>query len=287
MPTWSISLIVKTFTSSSPQQRASPASSDRTPTSASCRRSIAGSGQASWRTRRRPGRARPPAPSRARCRWARSPACSRSPCASTQTTPARAVHGCHTDERARARPSGRRRGQGGNLPARVASLTSFATWSHNSRIVGEIARVLGSTQQRLGDRCVDVAVIVRSRIPSFSARCSARPAYRIADGPMSMDALRVDYLREHIGAVLDAIHRGVDVRGCMAWSAGRSSNGRSVTRSGLASSMSTSQVRPVRRRTAPTSMRKLSPATRIYSPPNWRPRARRPRSSGAKPARDR
>jgi beta-glucosidase len=32
------------------------------------------------------------------------------------------------------------------------------------------------------------------------------------------DALRVDYLRAHIGAVLDAIQHGVDVRGYMAWS---------------------------------------------------------------------
>jgi beta-glucosidase len=32
------------------------------------------------------------------------------------------------------------------------------------------------------------------------------------------DALRVDYLREHIGAVREAIRQGVDVRGYMAWS---------------------------------------------------------------------
>ena len=32
------------------------------------------------------------------------------------------------------------------------------------------------------------------------------------------DPLRVDYLREHIGAVGDAIAQGVDVRGYMAWS---------------------------------------------------------------------
>ncbi len=32
------------------------------------------------------------------------------------------------------------------------------------------------------------------------------------------DPLRVDYLREHIGAVRDAIAQGVDVRGYMAWS---------------------------------------------------------------------
>ena len=32
------------------------------------------------------------------------------------------------------------------------------------------------------------------------------------------DALRVDYLREHIIAVHEAIRRGVDVRGYMVWS---------------------------------------------------------------------
>ena len=32
------------------------------------------------------------------------------------------------------------------------------------------------------------------------------------------DALRVDYLREHIAAVHDAIQQGVDVRGYMVWS---------------------------------------------------------------------
>ncbi len=32
------------------------------------------------------------------------------------------------------------------------------------------------------------------------------------------DSLRVDYLREHIGAVHEAIQKGVDVRGYMAWS---------------------------------------------------------------------
>ena len=32
------------------------------------------------------------------------------------------------------------------------------------------------------------------------------------------DTLRIDYLREHIGAVHDAIRQGVDVRGYMVWS---------------------------------------------------------------------
>jgi beta-glucosidase len=32
------------------------------------------------------------------------------------------------------------------------------------------------------------------------------------------DALRVDYLREHISSVRDAIQQGVDVRGYMVWS---------------------------------------------------------------------
>jgi beta-glucosidase len=32
------------------------------------------------------------------------------------------------------------------------------------------------------------------------------------------DPLRIDYLREHIGAVREAIRQGVDVRGYMAWS---------------------------------------------------------------------
>ena len=36
--------------------------------------------------------------------------------------------------------------------------------------------------------------------------------------PNNEDALRVDYLREHIGAVREAIRQGVDVRGYMAWS---------------------------------------------------------------------
>ena len=39
-----------------------------------------------------------------------------------------------------------------------------------------------------------------------------------ADGGRVRDPLRVDYLRKHLGAILDAIDAGVDVRGYMAWS---------------------------------------------------------------------
>lgn len=39
-----------------------------------------------------------------------------------------------------------------------------------------------------------------------------------ADGGRVRDPLRMDYLRKHLGAILDAIDAGVDVRGYMAWS---------------------------------------------------------------------
>ena len=38
------------------------------------------------------------------------------------------------------------------------------------------------------------------------------------DGAVLEDPLRVDYLRTHLRAVLDAIHQGADVRGYLAWS---------------------------------------------------------------------
>ena len=80
------------------------------------------------------------------------------------------------------------------------------------------------------------------------------------------DALRVDYLREHIGAVREAIGRAST---CGATWHGRCStiwNGRSAIRSASASCTSTSQASSAPQRTARTSTRRSSPQTE----PLWR-----------------
>ena len=78
------------------------------------------------------------------------------------------------------------------------------------------------------------------------------------------DPLRVDYLREHIGAVARRDSRRVSTSAA-TW-LGRCSttwNGRSAIRSASASCTSTSQPKSARRRTARTSMRRSSPATEL------------------------
>ena len=133
MPIRSISLMVKTFASSCCRSSRSPASSERTPTSASLPGSTAGSSQPSCR------KASPASPSAA----ASTIPCTlpegdvsgvlRSPCASIQTTP--------PAPRACAIPSSEPRATewspprtSGSAPARAATATRRATSSQTSRI---------------------------------------------------------------------------------------------------------------------------------------------------------